>query len=60
MSLPVNRDFRLEFTHFLASAGPPLAKAAEFNWYTFSRVFVGKSGGGLKKPHKPDLSTADG
>ena len=30
------------------------------NWYTFSRVFVGKSGGGLKKPHKPDLSTADG
>ena len=22
---------QLEFTHFLASAGPPLAKAAEFN-----------------------------
>ena len=29
--IPKATAFRLEFTHFLASAGPPLAKAAEFN-----------------------------
>lgn len=29
-------------------------------WYTLSRVFVGKSGGGPSRPHKPDLSTTNG
>ena len=57
---PVKCQADLEFTHFLASDGPPLAKAAEFNWYTLSRVFVGKSGGGPSRPHKPDLSTTNG
>ena len=29
-------------------------------WYTLSRAFVGKSGGGPSRPHKPDLSTTNG
>ena len=45
---------------YASDSTPPIQSDREMNWYTFSRVFVGKSGGGLKKPHKPDLSTADG
>ncbi|MBQ3808184.1 MAG: hypothetical protein II840_09550, partial [Kiritimatiellae bacterium] len=51
--------------HFIMNGGSYYQENEKFivgqsNWYTLSRVFVGKSGGGPSRPHKPDLSTTNG